>query len=153
MKRYAPLLLLLSLGASGEELDQPLGFHSSKMQAFEQCENWKDNGNTVNYSSGLNMAEASAKFGVNYPEPKVMVYGNLTDKINSTSKWEQWNIAREQFLATQPSKRIRLYARTCIDKKRQNLFLGFENKLIQSGAWQDEDGLRGKPEVVKTFRY
>ena len=72
---------------------------------------------------------------------------------NSSSKWEQWNTAREQFLATQPSKSIRLYARTCIDKKRQNLFLGFENKLIQSGAWQDEDGLRGKPEVVKTFRY
>ena len=42
-----PAAVLLLLGASGFDLKEDVDVYASKVEAFEQYENWKDEGNVV----------------------------------------------------------------------------------------------------------
>ena len=65
----------------------------------------------------------------------------------------EWNQSVQNFLASHPTKAIKVNSRICDYEPKAKLFVGYENKLIQEGGWKDEDGMRGKMVKVKSFRY
>ena len=59
----------------------------------------------------------------------------------------------EIFFDNHPAKAIKVHSRMCEYEPKEQLFVGYENKLIQDRVWKDAYGMRGRMEKVKSFRY
>jgi len=148
-----PTLAFLMVGLSGFDFDKGTSLHSSKAEAFEECEDWKDRGNVVVYATNINIAEEASRFGLENPAPISNSSGSTTDQLKYADRLYEWNQLVENFLAKQPTKAMKIYSRMCKYEPKEQLFVGYENKQIQEGAWKDEDGMRGRMLKVKSFRY
>ena len=154
MKSVKTLLFILAImGVSGFELEQEKDLFSSKTRAFERCEEWKDEGRVLIYETKINIAEEASRFGIEHPEPHSLLYENDKDKLNAANARYEWNKARMDFAASNPSKKIKVSSRLYKYVPKQRLFEGYENKLIQDGSWKDEEGMRGKMQKAKQFHY
>ena len=106
MKSIKILLFILAImGVSGFELEQEKDFFSSKARAFEKCEDWKDEGRVLIYKTKINIAEEASRFGIEHPEPHSLLYENDKDKLNAANARYEWNKARMDFAASNPSKK------------------------------------------------
>ena len=154
MKSVKILLFILAImGMSGFELEQEKDFFSSKARAFEKCEDWKDEGRVLIYETKTNIAEEASRFGIEHPEPHSQFHGTEKEKLKAAKDRYEWNKARIDFAARNPSKKIKVHSRLCKYVPKQRLFEGYENKLIQDGSWKDEEGMRGKMQKAKQFHY
>ena len=153
--RFFKILTLsfLMVGLSGFDFDKGTSLYSSKAEAFEECEDWKDHGNVVVYSTNINIAEEASRFGLENPAPVSKSSGTTTDQLKHVDRLYKWNQLVENFLAKHPTKAMKIYSRTCEYEPKEQLFVGYENKKIQDGVWKDEDGMRGRMVKVKYFRY
>ena len=148
-----PTLAFLMVGLSGFDFDKGTSLHSSKAEAFEECEDWKDRGNVVVYATNINIAEEASRFGLENPAPISNSSGSTTDQLKYADRLYEWNQLVENFLAKHPTKAMKIYSRMCKYEPNEQLFEGYENKKIQEGVWKDEDGMRGRMVKVKIFRY
>ena len=148
-----PTLAFLMVGLSGFDFDKGTSLHSSKAEAFEECEDWKDEGGLVVYTTSINIAEEASRFGLENPAPISNSSGSTTDQLKYADRLYEWNQLVENFLAKQPTKAMKIYSRMCKYEPKEQLFVGYENKKIQEGVWKDEDGMRGRMVKVKYFRY
>ena len=148
-----PTLAFLMVGLSGFDFDKGTNLHSSKAEAFEECEDWKDRGNVVVYATNINIAEEASRFGLENPAPVSNSSGLTTDQLKYADRLYEWNQLVENFLAKHPTKAMKIYSRMCEYEPKEQLFVGYENKKIQDGVWKDEDGMRGRMVKVKYFRY
>lgn len=148
-----PTLAFLMVGLSGFDFDKGKSLYSSKAEAFEECEDWKDRGNVVVYATNINIAEEASRFGLENPAPISNASGSTTDQLKYADRLYEWNQLVENFLAKQPTKAMKIYSRMCKYEPKEQLFVGYENKKIQEGVWKDEDGMRGRMVKVKYFRY
>ena len=148
-----PTLAFLMVGLSGFDFDKGKSLYSSKAEAFEECEDWKDRGNVVVYATNINIAEEASRFGLENPAPISNASGSTTDQLKYADRLYEWNQLVENFLAKQPTKAMKIYSRMCKYEPKEQLFVGYENKKIQEGVWKDEDGMRGRMVKVKIFRY
>ena len=146
-------LSFLMVGLSGFDYDKGIGLYSSKAEAFEECEDWKDRGNVVVYATNINIAEEASRFGLENPAPISNSSGSTTDQLKYADRLYEWNQLVENFLAKHPTKAMKIYSRMCKYEPKEQLFVGYENKKIQDGVWKDEDGMRGRMVKVKYFRY
>ena len=48
---------------------------------------------------------------------------------------------------------MKVSSRLCKYEPQKQLFVGFENNQIQEGVWKNQEGMRGRMEEVKSFRY
>ena len=153
--RFFKILTLsfLMVGLSGFDFDKDTGLFSSKAEAFEECEDWKDSGNVVVYATNINIAEEASRFGLENPVPVSNSSGLTTDQLKYADRLYKWNQLVENFLAKHPTKAMKIYSRMCEYEPKEQLFVGYENKKIQDGVWKDEDGMRGRMVKVKYFRY
>ena len=153
--RFLKILTLsfLMVGLSGFDFDKGTILYSSKAEAFEECEDWKDRGNVVVYSTNINIAEEASRFGLENPAPVSNSSGSTTDQLKYADRLYEWNQLVENSLAKNPTKAMKIYSRMCEYAPKEQLFVGYENKKIQDGVWQDEDGMRGRMVKVKYFRY
>ena len=101
----------------------------------------------------LNIAEEASKFEIDHPEPHSHFHGTEKEKLKAAKDRYEWNKARMDFAASNPSKKIKVSSRLCKYVPKQRLFEGYENKLIQDGSWKDEEGMRGKMQKAKQFHY
>ena len=141
------------VGLSGFDFNKGTSLYSSKAEAFEECEDWKDRGNVVVYAINVNIAEEASRFGLENPAPILNSSGWTTDQLKYVDRLYEWNQLVENFLAKQPTKAMKVYSRMCEYDPKEQLFVGYENKKIQDGVWKDEDGMRGRMAKVKYFRY
>lgn len=154
MKSMKILLFILAImGVSGFSLDQEKDLFSSKTRAFERCEEWKDEGRVLIYKTNINIAEEASKFEIEHPEPHSQFHGTEKEKLKAVKERYEWNKARMDFTASNPSKKINVHSRLCKYVPKQRLFEGYENKLIQDGSWKNEEGMRGKMQKAKQFHY
>ena len=144
---------LLFFGVSGFDLDHEADFYPSRNVAFEKCEEWKDKGNVVVYKTNINIAEEASQFTVEHPVPISASSDSIYSKLKYANRLYEWNKAVQKFLVSHPTKLIKVNSRICDYEPKAKLFFGYENKLIQEGAWKDEDGKRGQMIKVKSFRY
>ena len=56
------------MGVSGSVFDES-DLYSSKTEAFEQCEEWKDEDNVVVYPIHVNIVEVASRFNLEHPAP------------------------------------------------------------------------------------
>ena len=145
--------IFLIMGVSGSGFDDESDLYSSKTEAFEQCEEWKDEGNVVVYPIHVNIAEEASRFNLEHPAPLSNSTGSTIDQLKYADRLYEWNQSVENFLAKHPTKAMKVYSRICEYEPKEKLFVGYENKQIQEGAWKDEDGMRGRMVEVKSFRY
>ena len=153
--RFLKILTLafLVVGLSGFDFDKGTGLYSSKAEAFEECEDWKDSGNVVIYATNINIAEEASRFGLENPAPISNSSGSTIDQLKYADRLYEWNQLVENFLAKHHTKAMKIYSRMCEYEPKEKLFVGYENKKIQEGVWKDEDGMRGRMVKVKYFRY
>ena len=154
--RFFKILTLsfLMVGLSGFDFDKGTSLYSSKAEAFEECEDWKDHGNVVVYSTNINIAEEASRFSLENPAPVSKSSGSTIDQLKYADRLYKWNQLVENFLVKQhPTKAMKIYSRMCEYEPKEKLFVGYENKKIQDGVWKDEDGMRGRMVKVKYFRY
>ena len=153
--RFLKILTLsfLMVGLSGFDFDKGTSLYSSKAEAFEECEDWKDRGNVVVYSTNINIAEEASRFGLENPAPVSNSSGSTTDQLKYADRLYEWNQLVENFLAKHPTKAMKIYSRMCKYEPKEQLFVGYENKRIQEGASKDEKGMTGRMVKVKYFRY
>ena len=59
----------------------------------------------------------------------------------------------KNFLNNHPIKAIKVHSGMCEYEPKEQLFVGYENNLIQDRVWKDAYGIRGRMEKVKSFRY
>ena len=144
---------LLLMSVSGFDMENENYFYSSKAIAFEKCEEWKDKGNIVVYKTSINIAEEASRFNVEHPLPVSVSSDSVKAKLQHANRLYEWNQSVQNFLASHPTKAIKVNSRICDYEPKAKLFVGYENKLIQEGGWKDEDGMRGKMVTVKSFRY
>ncbi|QNJ25768.1 hypothetical protein SynSYN20_01439 [Synechococcus sp. SYN20] len=149
-----PTLAFLMVGLSGFDFDKDTGLFTSKAEAFEECEDWKDSGNVVVYATNINIAEEASRFGLENLAPTSNSSGSTIDQLKYADRLYKWNQLVENFLVKQhPTKAMKIYSRMCEYEPKEKLFVGYENKKIQDGVWKDEDGMRGRMVKVKYFRY
>ena len=141
------------VGLSGFDFENGTGLYSSKAEAFEECEDWKDSGNVVVYATNINIAEEASRFGLQNPAPISHSSGSTIDQLKYADRLYEWNQLVENFIAKYPTKAMKIYSRMCEYEPKDKLFVGYENKKIQEGVWKDEDGMRGRMVKVKYFRY
>lgn len=146
-------LAFLVVGLSGFDFKKSTGLYSSKAEAFEKCEGWKDSGNVVVYAVNIDIAEEASKFTLENPAPVSNFSGSTMDQLKYADSLHKWNQLVDNFLARHPTKAIKIYSRMCEYEPKEKLFVGYENKKIQEGVWKDEDGMRGRMVKVKYFRY
>lgn len=148
-----PTLAFLMVGLSGFGFDKDTGLFSSKAEAFEECDDWKDSGNVAVYATNINIAEEASRFGLENLAPISNSSGSTIDQLRYADRLYKWNQLVENFLAKHPTKAMKIYSRMCEYDPKEKLFVGYENKKIQDGVWKDEDGMRGRMVKVKYFRY
>ena len=141
------------VGLSGFDFDKGTSLYSSKAEAFEECEDWKDSGNVVVYATNINIAEEASRFGLQNPAPTSHSSGSTIDRLKFADRLYEWNQLVENFIAKHPTKAMKIYSRMCEYEPKEKLFVGYENNKIQEGVWKDEDGMRGRMVKVKYFRY
>lgn len=142
------------VGLSGFDFDKDTGLFTSKAEAFEECEDWKDSGNIAVSATNINIAEEASRFGLENLAPTSNSSGSIIDQLKYADRLYKWNQLVENFLVKQhPTKAMKIYSRMCEYEPKEKLFVGYENKKIQDGVWKDEDGLRGRMVKVKYFRY
>ena len=141
------------VGLSGFDFDKGTSLYSSKAEAFEECEDWKDRGNVVVYSTNINIAEEASRFGLENPAPVSNSSGSTIDQLKYADRLYEWNQLVENFIAKHPTKAMKIYSRMCEYEPKEKLFVGYENNKIQERVWKDEDGMRGRMVKVKYFRY
>ena len=61
--------IFLIMGVSGSGFDDESDLYASKTEAFEQCEEWKDEGNVVVYPIHVNIVEVASRFNLEHPAP------------------------------------------------------------------------------------
>ena len=147
------ILTFVIVSTSGFDLGKETDLYSSKAEAFEECEAWKDAGNITIYATNINIAEEASRFSLDHPTPLSHSSGSTTDQIIYANRLYEWNQSVENFLAKHPTKTMKVYSRICKYEPKQQLFVGYENKQIQEGAWKDEEGMRGRMVEVKFFQY
>ena len=138
---------------SGFDLEKNVYIYSSKTEAFEECEDWKDEGKAMIYATNINIAEEASRFSLEHPTPSSHSSGSSIDQLKYADRLYEWNQSVENFLAKHPTKAMKVYSRICEYEPKEKLFVGYENKQIQEGDWKDEDGMRGGMVEVKSFRY
>ena len=148
-----PAAVLLLLGASGFDLKEDVDVYASKVEAFEQCENWKDEGNVVVYQTNMNVAEEASRLGLEHPAPVTIHSASAKEMLKYAEKISEWNHSVDSFLASHPTKSVKVHSRICDYEPKIKVFAGYENKKIQEGVWKDEDGMRGEMIKVKSFFY
>ena len=153
--RFLKILTLafLIVGLSGFDFENGTGLYSSKAEAFEECEDWKDSGNVVVYATNINIAEEASRFGLQNPAPTSHSSGSTIDQLKYADRLYEWNQLVENFLAKHPTKTMKVSSRLCDYEPKKQLFVGYENNQIQEGVWKNEQGMRGRMEEVKSFRY
>ena len=146
-------LVFLMISVSGFDLEKDTTLYSSKTEAFGECEDWKDEGGLVVYTTSINIAEEASRFSLENPAPLSNSSGSTRDQLKYADRLYEWNQSVENFLAKHPTKAMKVHSRICEYEPKEKLFVGYENKQIQEGAWKDEDGMRGRMLKVKSFRY
>ncbi len=144
---------LLVFAVSGFDLNNETDFYPSKKVAFEKCEDWKDKGNVIVFKTTINIAEEASRFTAEHPVPISASFDTTTAKLQHAERLYEWNKLMQTFLIRHPTKSIKVNSRICEYEHKTKLFLGYENKQIQEGAWKDENGKRGQMVKVKSFRY
>jgi hypothetical protein len=152
---YLKILVLAFciVSVSGFDLEKNEYTYSSKTEAFEECEDWKDEGKTMIYATNINIAEEASRFSLEHPTPSSHSSGSSIDQLKYADRLYEWNQSVENFLAKYPTKTRKVYSRMCEYEPNKQLFVGYENKQIQEGAWKDEEGMRGRMVEVKFFHY
>lgn len=145
--------IFLIIGVSGSVFDDESDLYSSKTEAFEQCEEWKDEGNVVVYPIHVNIAEEASRFNLEHPAPLLISPSSTMGKLKYADRVYEWNQLVKNFLDNHPAKAIEVHSRMCEYEPKEQLFVGYENKLIQDRVWKDAYGMRGRMEKVKSFRY
>ena len=153
--RFLKILTLafLMVGLSGFDFENGTGLYSSKAEAFEECEDWKDSGNIVVYATNINIAEEASRFSLQNPAPTSHSSGSTIDQLKYADRLYEWNQLVENFIAKHPTKAMKIYSRMCEYEPKEKLFVVYENNKIQERVWKDEDGMRGRMVKVKYFRY
>ena len=147
------ILAFTVVSVSGFDLEKDIDLYPSKTEAFEECEDWKDKGRAIIYSINVDLAEKAARFSLEHPAPLSNSTGSTIDQLKYADRLYEWNQSVENFLAKHPTKAMKVYSRICEYEPKEKLFVGYENKQIQEGAWKDEDGMRGRMVEVKSFHY
>ena len=138
---------------SGFDMGKDTDLYSSKTEAFEECERWIDQGRVIIYATDINIAEEASRFSLAHPTPLSQSTGSTIGQLKYADRLYEWNQSVENFLAKHPTKTMKVYSRICKYEPKQQLFVGYENKQIQEGAWKDEEGMRGRMVEVKFFQY
>ena len=147
------ILTFVIVSTSGFDLGKETDLYSSKAEAFEECEAWKDAGNITIYATNINIAEEASRFSLEHPTPSSHSSGSSIDQLKYADRLYEWNQSVENFLAKYPEKTMKVYSRICEYEPIKQLFVGYENKRIQEGASKDEKGMTGRMVKVKYFRY
>ena len=147
------ILTFVIIGASGFDLKKDIGLYSSKTEAFEECEEWKDAGIEIINTTNINIGEEASRFSLENLTPSPHSSGSSIDQLKHADSLYEWNQSVENFLAKYPAKTMKVYSRICEYEPIKQLFVGYENKRIQEGASKDEKGMRGRMVEVKYFRY
>ena len=113
------------------DFDKDTGLFSSKAEAFEECEDWKDSGNVVVYATNVNIAEEASRFGLENPAPVSNSSGSTTDQLKYADRLYEWNQLVENFLAKHPTKAMKIYSRMCEYEPKEQLFVGFETRRFK----------------------
>ena len=74
-------------GVSGSVFDDESDLYSSKTEAFEQCEEWKDEGNVVVYPIHVNIAEEASRFNLEHPAPLLISPSSTMGKLKYAYLW------------------------------------------------------------------
>ena len=96
------------VGLSGFDFDKGTSLYSSKAEAFEECEDWKDRGNVVVHSTNINIAEEASRFSLENPAPVSKSSGSTTDQLKYVDRLYEWNQLVANFLAKHPTKAMKI---------------------------------------------
>ena len=101
-------------------------------------------GRVIIYATDINIAEEASRFSLEHPTPLSHSSGSTIGQLKYADRLYEWNQSVENFLAKHPTKTMKVYSRICEYEPKKQLFVGYENKQIQEGAWKDEEGMRGR---------
>ena len=90
--------IFLIIGVSGSVFDDESDLYSSKTEAFEQCEEWKDEGNVVVYPIHVNIAEEASRFNLEHPAPLLISPSSTMGKLKYADRVYEWNQLVKNFL-------------------------------------------------------
>jgi hypothetical protein len=138
---------------SGFDMEKDTDLYSSKTEAFEECERWIDQGRIIIYATDINIAEEASRFSLAHPTPLSHSTGSTIGQLKYADRLYEWNQLVENFLAKHPTKTMKVSSRLFEYERKKQLFVGYENNQIQEGVWKNEEGMRGRMEEVKSFRY
>ena len=103
---------------SGFDLEKDTTFYSSKTEAFEECEDWKDQESLVIYATSINIAEESSRFSLENPAPLSNSSGSTRDQLKYADRLYEWNQLVENFLAKHPTKATKNWQISALDYKK-----------------------------------
>ena len=147
------MFALVIASVSGFDMEKDTDLYSSKTEAFEECERWIDQGRVIIYATDINIAEEASRFSLVHPTPLSHSSGSTIGQLKYADRLYEWNQLVENFLAKHPTKTMKVSSRLCEYEPKKQLFVGYENNKIQEGVWKNEEGMRGRMEEVKSFRY
>ena len=96
------ILAFVIIGASGFDLKKDIGLYSSKTEAFEECEEWKDAGIEIINTTNINIGEEASRFSLENLTPSPHSSGSSIDQLKHADSLYEWNQSVENFLAKYP---------------------------------------------------
>ena len=147
------MFAVVTVSLSGFDMGKDTDLYSSKTEAFEECERWIDQGLVIIYATDINIAEEASRFSIAHPTPLSHSSGSTIGQLKYADRLYEWNQLVENFLAKHPTKTMKVSSRLCEYETKKQLFVGYETNQIQEGVWKNEEGMRGRMEEVKSFRY
>ena len=143
MKRLSVFLLLLGLAGCN---------YPSRSQAETGCEVWADKNREVTFVETIPSKPYKSSVEEELEKLDDDTYYSLKEK-------EQFRSNLYKFDDIMKSKSVdktithKVGARWCIEEEKTKQFLGYENKAVLNGTWQNVKGMTGEGKVVKHFRY
>ena len=154
MKRISVVLLLLGLAGCK---------YPSRSQADKACGDWYKVVTISSYAQQVDsikrpdrekVLEKRLKENMEEDYPHL----SLEEVIAKRYEMESLIISGYQALKRDDKRKWeiidhRLKARWCIEEEETNQILGYENKAVLNGTWQNIRGKTGEGKIIKHFRY